>query len=245
MNAPFRRQAGEAYWFIALACAITWSLCAPAAFAFFEQAAPSPLAVAGAGFSAFGPMFAAMVFAWKGGLRQMFRPWRTNAGWILLALLIPIGLRLLAVAVYAAFGGEPSQWFYPPSTSVQIAALVVFPLGEEFGWRGFAHPRLVGRFGLVKGSLVLGLAWGLWHLAYSVLPKTGEFDFYGFGFGLLYLPLYTVILTWVFERSGRSLAVPITFHAAAHIDHLSRRSRNQTGRCLSAVGRIAPCAADS
>lgn len=35
--------------------------------------------------------------------------------------------------------------------------------GEEYGWRYYLQPLLQKRFGLVKGVLLLGLLWGVWH----------------------------------------------------------------------------------
>jgi membrane protease YdiL (CAAX protease family) len=115
---------------------------------------------------------------------------------------------------------------HPPSTPEAVAALVVFPLGEEFGWRGFAYPRLVARFGAVRGALLLGLGWALWHLAYSVTPERAAFDAVGFLLTLLELPLFSVILAWLFERADRSLAVALAFHAGAHLDHFEPAIRN-------------------
>ncbi len=35
--------------------------------------------------------------------------------------------------------------------------------GEEYGWRGFLLPKLVGRLNLLGGLLLSGAIWGLWH----------------------------------------------------------------------------------
>lgn len=40
--------------------------------------------------------------------------------------------------------------------------------GEEYGWRGFLQPLLQKRFGLRGGIVVLGVAWGLWHLPINI-----------------------------------------------------------------------------
>ena len=40
--------------------------------------------------------------------------------------------------------------------------------GEEYGWRGFLQPLLQKRFALRGGILVLGVAWGLWHLPINI-----------------------------------------------------------------------------
>jgi membrane protease YdiL (CAAX protease family) len=230
MQTQTRLAHGQPYAFFALACALTWTLAAPADLAWIAREAPSPLAIAGAGLSAFGPLIAALVFAARNThLRSVFGRWRTHIGWVALALLVPIVLRTLAVALYAAFGGEPSQWFYPPRGPEAIAALVVFPLGEEFGWRGYAYPNLAQRHGRVAGSLLVGLMWGVWHLGYSITPEAGAFDPFGFAIGMIELPLYSLILTPIFERADRSMAVAIAFHAAAHIDHIELAPRSELG----------------
>ncbi len=222
--------------FFALSCAVTWVFATPAALAWMRHEAPSPGAVACAGMSAVGPTLAAFVMAAsaaKGAKRRelgaVFGRWRTRLAWIALALFAPAAVHLAATSLYVALGARPAQWFYPPAAPEQWAALVVFPLGEEFGWRGFAHPRMVARHGLVKGSLLLGTGWGLWHLMYSITPQTGGFDVFQFALGMAELPLYSLVIAWAFERSGRSMAVAIAFHAGAHLDHIEHAPRAYLG----------------
>jgi membrane protease YdiL (CAAX protease family) len=208
------------FGFFALACGLTWLLAAPLSLAWMRQTTPPPYAVVCAGLSAFGPLFAALVIAGRQKrLGEVFGRWRANPGWILLALFAPMGIHVVATALYVMIGGQPGQWLHLPSTPEQMAALVVFPLGEELGWRGFAHPRMAKRYGLVKGSLALGAFWGLWHLMYSVTPVTGRFD------ALAQLPLYSLLVAWVFERTKRSMAVAIALHAGAHLDHIELAPR--------------------
>jgi membrane protease YdiL (CAAX protease family) len=220
-----RADTGTTVFFV-LACAITWLLAFPTAWAWMHHRPLPPYAIALAGLSAFGPLLAALAVAGpRGQLRQVFGRWRTNPVWILVALLGAPLVHAIATLLFAAVGGHPTQWFYLPNTPELAAALVVFPLGEEFGWRGFAHPRLVARFGAVRGCLILGALWGLWHLAYSVPPDTGKIDLFGFGMLMLQLPLYTIIFGWVFERANRSMAVAIAFHAGGHLDNFQRAPR--------------------
>jgi uncharacterized protein len=207
--------------FFVLACTLTWVLAAPAALGWMRHQSPPPYAIACAGLSAFGPLLAALAVAGpRRQLRQVFGRWRTNPVWIVFGLLVTPAVHLVATALFVAIGGRPAQWFHPPTTPEAMAALVVFPLGEEFGWRGFAHPRMVRRFGMVRGCLIVGAVWGLWHLAYGVTPQAGGFDLFGFGLMMTELPLYALIIGWVFERANRSMAVAIALHAGAHIDHI-------------------------
>ncbi|MDB4973408.1 MAG: hypothetical protein JWN48_1749 [Myxococcaceae bacterium] len=213
-----------------LACATTWSLALPAALAWSRGEAPGPLAVASIGLSAFGPLIATLLIARpRGRLREVFGRWRTGPSWVLLALLAPMAIHLTATLLFVALGGQPESWLHWPGTAEHVGALVVFPLGEEFGWRGFAHAPMVRRFGPVKGSLLLGLGWALWHLAYSITPEAGGFDLFAFTLTMLELPLYALLIAWVFERSGRSIAVALAFHAGAHLDHFERTPFSQLG----------------
>jgi uncharacterized protein len=222
---PPRGSTGAALYFV-LACAITWIMAVPAAVAWTHHLAPPAYAVACAGLSALGPLFAALAVAGpRKELRQVFGRWRTSPKWVLLALGAPFLAHTLARLLFVAIGGHPVQWLDRPATPESIAALVVFPLGEEFGWRGFAHPRMVDRLGPVRGSLVLGAVWGLWHLMYAVTPAAAGFDVVEFAMTMIELPLYALVIAWVFERAQRSMAVAIAFHAGAHLDHLERAPR--------------------
>lgn len=213
-----------------LSWVITWVCALPTAIAWMQHAAPSPLAVAGAGLSAFGPLLAALTFASRSGnASRIFKPFRADPALILLALAAPFIIHTTATGLYVALGGHPSAWIHPPSTPEQLAALVVFPLGEEFGWRGFAYPRLVERHGLVKGSLLLGLGWGFWHLAYSITPQAAGFDAFTFALTMVELPLYSLLIAWVFERANRGIAVALAFHAGAHLDHIELAPRTELG----------------
>lgn len=222
--APVTRSGADgAYAFFALACGITWLLGLPLTLAWVRRVEAPPYALGLAGLSAFGPTLAAVVIAApRRELGEVFGRWRTSPVWIVVGLLTPIALHLVATLLEVALGGQPARWFYPPVTPEHIAALVVFSIGEEFGWRGFAHPRMVRRHGPVLGSLLIGVVWALWHLLMMVSPKDGSFSFLGMGTGLIELPLYSVIIAWIFERADRSMAVAIAIHAGGHLDNVNR-----------------------
>jgi membrane protease YdiL (CAAX protease family) len=210
------------YLYCALACAATWLLAAPLALEWSDRRPQSVFAVSCAGLSAFGPLFALLAVATRAERREAFGRWRTAPAWIVLALCAPVAIHLAATALFVAFGGQPARWFHPPANAEALAALVVFPIGEEFGWRGFAYPKLADHFGIVRGSLILGLVWGAWHLVYGVTPDEGAFDVSEFVLGLLELPLYSLLIAWIMERSQRSMAVALAFHAGGHLDHIER-----------------------
>jgi uncharacterized protein len=208
--------------FFALACGITWALALPAVLAWVRHEEPPSWAIPLVGLSAFGPSIAAVIVASRRGeLRSVFRPWRTSPIWIVIALFLPMAIQIVAKLIEVALGGQPSTWVNLPSAPEHIAALVVFSFGEEFGWRGFAQPRTVARYGPVAGALVVGIGWAIWHLMYMVRPETGEVDLLNALVMVMLLP-YSIIFVWLMKRAGGSIAVAIAFHAGGHLDNLNR-----------------------
>ena len=207
--------------FFSLACALTWALDAPWVLALVRDQPPPAYALPLTGLGAFGPALAAVVVG-RWTRTPAFGPWRARLGWVLLALLVPAALHLVATLVEVLLGGQPARWFYPPTLPEHVAALVIFSVGEELGWRGFAYPRLARRLGPVQGSLLLGAVWGLWHLGMSFDPATGDLMTVRLGLAVVELALYSVVMAWFLERGGGGLWLAIALHAGAHLDNVSR-----------------------
>src|SRR5690606_23779814 len=135
----------------------------PAVRASWLGQTPSPWQMSLAGLSAFGPLLAALAVTWgTGQTKAVFGPWRVHPGWLVVALLLPMAVDVVARGLDLVFGGQVDAWVYLPDAGVYVAALVVFSIGEEFGWRGYAQPRMVARFGPVVGPLLLGTVWSIW-----------------------------------------------------------------------------------
>jgi uncharacterized protein len=136
--------------------------------------------------AAFGPSLAGVttvaLFDGLAGLKRWLKRclfWRVGWGWYALAAFVPLSMMALALALYAASGGA-----VPPSPAVGNLWLSVLifgqilvlggPLGEEFGWRGYALPLLTQRIGWRWASLIVGGVWALWHLPLFFIPGMAQ-----------------------------------------------------------------------
>lgn len=227
MTVKSTARGSDVYVFFALAFAITWLCDAPWVLACIRHEQPPPHAMALTGLGALGPTIAAFVMAVRRReLRDVFGRWRTGPQWILIGLLLQFPLHIVANLIEVALGGHPASWFYPPVEPERIAALVMFPIGEEFGWRGYAHPKLADRYGLVVGPMILGVFWALWHLGMMFTPEKAP--------TLIAVLTMTatmmagsVLWAWVFERGNRSMAVAIALHMGAHLDNDNRAPESE------------------
>ena len=176
--------------YFALALGGTWLLQLPALLGACGVlpggVAPYMLPAALGGFC---PLIAALVAARSEGagrVRELFaslRPRTGLAGWYLLALLLFPLLHVLGEAAYRVAASAPAgDWLYPPRLPQQWVVLVLIPLVEETGWRGFALPRLAERFGWLRASWLVGVGWAAWHTLMFVLQG---FDSAAFALGML------------------------------------------------------------
>jgi membrane protease YdiL (CAAX protease family) len=84
--------------------------------------------------------------------------------------------------------------------AVTVAPLLnaVFAFGEEFGWRGYLLPKLLG-LGRRRAVLLVGVVWGVWHWPLVAMGYNYGFDYPGAPWlGLLGMVWFTVLLGVLF-----------------------------------------------
>ena len=143
--------------------------------------------------SMFAPLLASVMsgaeirrIGWKPHIKGNFR-------WILIAWFVPAILGMVGAALYfllvpnafdttfayvrTLLGNEGLSQLESNGLSGQTYAIIsvvsaityapfvnmLFAVGEEAGWRGTMYPILKEHFGIVKGRLIGGAVWGVWH----------------------------------------------------------------------------------
>lgn len=173
--------------------------------------APIQLSVLGT----FGPCIAALTthYLQTGNFRafRMIGPVRRSlAGACLGIALIVVGYVILPAVTTAS----PSKlnWAILISPTVyNYSTLVGGPLGEEFGWRGYALPRLEARFGPVLACVVLGVLWACWHLPLFLIPGWTTSAFWVY---LLIVVGLSFIMACGANVAGFAVIPAILMHAA-------------------------------
>lgn len=139
-----------------------------------------------------------------GWLRSLL-VWRVSAWYYVLAILLPVAMYAVINLVLVVVGFDLTVPALPGILTSYLGtfALVATVGGgfEEPGWRGFALPRLQADRSPVVATLILGLAWGVWHV-----PLYGPAGFI--------VPLILAFFyTWLYNRTG-SVLLCLILHAA-------------------------------
>jgi len=154
--------------------------------------------------------------------------------WLFASLCMPL-LVALAYAIARLSTGLPFESALMPMLSRapwSIPLILIYfvilsgPLGEEFGWRGFALPHLQRTMRLIPASLVLGIIWAIWHAPLFFINRTIQFalaEAYGLAVAAAGYAWYTIMLSLlisvVYLRTGGSVLLAMVFHASSNLAH--------------------------
>jgi hypothetical protein len=150
------------------------------------------------------------------GLKALFRridPRTMSLKWhgiVLLVVVIGIGAQLLILRIIEA---DFDISLFGKRISFLLPLLILGPLSEELGWRGFALGRLQRRLNALNSSLVVGALWAVWHLPLFYIPGASQniydMSFLAFSVGVVAI---SVLYTWVFNNTGGSIWSAVFFH---------------------------------
>jgi uncharacterized protein len=173
--------------------------------------------------AAFGPSIAGFIMAAAtggcAGVRHLLArlvPTRAGVPWYAAVLL-----GFPAANVAAAWLLDPDSLVRLPSWDRLIGLVPITlvldtgPLGEEFGWRGFALLRLLRRWPPLVAALILGAIWWAWHLPTFFIAVLSQSQ--------LSIPLFlanslalSMLMTGLHLRTGGDLLLMILVHLMAN-----------------------------
>jgi len=123
-------------------------------------------------------------------------------------------------------------WPILSSNILQLIPIIIYfiifqgPLGEELGWRGYVLPKLLEQYNLFKASVIIGIIWTIWHLPKFFLTDSTQYSLtaaHGISMALIGYLIYTIMLsvliTFLYCKTGKSLFAVVVFHAMANFSH--------------------------
>ena len=154
------------------------------------------------------------------GVRVLLRrtlQWRVGTQWYLFAIGYLPAIKLSVALAHRVMTGSWPRFGTEPWYIIVVAIAISTPVqaGEEIGWRGYALPRLAGRFGFARASILLGLIWSCWHLPIFFLRGA---DKYGQSFPVwtLQVVALSVAITWLYAHTNGSLLLTMLMHSAVN-----------------------------
>ncbi len=174
--------------------------------------------------AAFGPLIGALFALHKdgpGSIKKYLRSFlNLRLGWkaYVFSFMI-LGITTWIAWILPEYFGEerlpsllPSVWFFIP-----YLILMIFLGGgqEEFGWRGYALPRLEKQLGLWKANIILGIIWAFWHLPLWFITGTSQSYMNFGGFILLTIGL-SFLFSWIRNISGNKPFSGLLVHGIAN-----------------------------
>ncbi len=223
------RSGGFPWLFFVIAFVFTWAILTPALLAQWgiitldPVAAPALIAIA-----QFGASLAGFICVYRedgraGALRLLKRAFnfRIAPPWLFAGLLLPPALAGIAVLISVSTGGAVPELalLAQPLLIVPFFVFILLlqgPVPEEFGWRGYALDHLQARWGALTASLILGGFWAVWHLPLFFLNVAAQSSMPFWAFFVNTVAI-AVVITWLYNNTGRNLLVALLFHASTNL----------------------------
>lgn len=158
----------------------------------------------------------ASIFEGKEGLRKLLLSAiniKIGLSPFLMIFAYAIILGSLQLILYAVLGGEFDYSQFIKQLNTILPLIILGPLSEEFGWRGFLQKRVNNEFSPIAGSIIIGIVWSIWHLPLFYMIGTFQHDF-----NIPFLPFMisvissTFVYTYIYNKSNESLFSAILLH---------------------------------
>ena len=194
---------------------------------------------------AFGPLLGAFAASLVLG-REAMRVWAhrlvllRGPVWLWVCAL---GAPVLVFGLAAVF--DPIHWLDLgrfsglrtwPWPLTLLALLVIAGVAEEAGWRGWLLPWLLPRFSPLAAASIVSVVWALWHVPMFFLVQNYR------DAGIAFVPVFvaslwcgSVVLTWLWLRSGGSTLLAILWHGSYDLLAGSAASAGAAGLAVNVL----------
>jgi len=191
---------------------------------FGERSLPIPVRLPVSAFAAFNPMLAALILVLLDegprGVIELFSRvlnYRKiqNRAWYLAILLLSPLVYVLSYAVMRLAGMPlPDPEIPLLMAPFFLAVFILFGIGEELGWTGYAIDPLQNRYGALAAAAMLGVLWGLFHLIPDLQNGQAADWILWQRLGSMF---QRILIVWIYNNTGKSVFSAVLFHAVNNL----------------------------
>ena len=161
-------------------------------------------------------IFLTRIYDHKTGLKELFKSAldiKIGSRTFVIIVLYPITIGILQLVIYRLTGDSFDYSQFIKQLPSILPLIILGPISEEFGWRGFLQKRVNLEFSPFLGSMLIGITWSLWHLPLFYMAGTSQHDF-----NIPFIPFMISIIsssfiyTYVYIKSHGRLFSAILLH---------------------------------
>lgn len=202
----------------------------------------------------FVPCITAVVMIYSSGNQGMIQDFwerlflfKVQPGYLAVILLLMPCTILLATVISLAFGYSSDQFSLAKELSVMkgwsllgiLIPLLLAPLVEELGWRGYGVDSLRASNNLFTTSVIFGALWALWHLPLFFVKGYYQNQLWDLGFIHVlnfFVSVFVVafLMNWVYYHTDRSIPAIVLFHSMLNLSSILFRTEPVT-KCIATV----------
>lgn len=211
--------------FFAITIIVTWILWLPSVLNYYDINVPVVFLVISM-MASFTPSIVGLIYLKKERSKTEFKQQlksrltvKVPVKWYLIIMMmfpLSAGISYLLMTRVTVF--EKAELLSNPIMIMPVFFQILFiggALGEEFGWRGYALPKLLKIMSPLRASLIIGVIWSVWHLPLFFMEGTVQSNLPIWQF-MIQNTLIAFFYTWIFINTHGNLWLMILLHAVAN-----------------------------
>jgi membrane protease YdiL (CAAX protease family) len=198
-----------------------------------------------------GPLVVALVLILSSGSEalksdfrdRLFNLRRIRPLYLIVAIVMPPTVICLSIWLSLWFGQSADQ--FRLSTGANLSALIMLavvlaPVIEEMGWRGYGVDSLRAKRGMTKATLLFGALWSVWHAPLALIAGTYQNQLAAMDNGAFLANFFisiipaAIIANWLYYKNNRSIGAAILLHAMLNAASVLLNA-GQVAKCIATV----------
>jgi membrane protease YdiL (CAAX protease family) len=174
---------------------------------------------------------------------RLFNLQRIRPLYLIVAIVMPPTVMCLSIWLSLWFGESADQFRLSTGanlSAVIILAVVLAPIIEEMGWRGYGVDSLRAKSGMTKATLLFGALWSVWHAPLALIGGTYQNQLAAMDNGAFLANFFisiipaAIIANWLYYKNNRSIGAAVLLHAMLNAASVFLNA-GQVAKCIATV----------